>query len=136
MKKGFWFKKHVGEDRKLPKGKIKIELSKDIDAAALTLEQVKRNDCCKKKRLRKRPLPKKLPQKKHQQKRNKLWNLIFYHGDNEIIQYVSSLSTQNMGSKVAFHTDKDFPDLDIKLRLQLLVFQKIAAIKKLIKNLI
>ena len=32
--------------------------------------------------------------------------------DNEIIQYVSSLSTQNMGSKVAFHTDKDFPDLD------------------------
>ena len=29
--------------------------------------------------------------------------------DNEIIQYVSSLSTQNMGSKVAFHTDKDFP---------------------------
>jgi len=32
--------------------------------------------------------------------------------DNEIIEYVSSLSTQNMGSKVAFHTDKDFPDLD------------------------
>lgn len=32
--------------------------------------------------------------------------------DNEIIQYISSLSTQNMGSKVAFHTDKDFPDLD------------------------
>jgi len=32
--------------------------------------------------------------------------------DNEIIQYISSLSTQNMGSKVVFHTDKDFPDLD------------------------
>lgn len=32
--------------------------------------------------------------------------------DNEIIQYISSLSTQNMGSKVAFHTDKEFPDLD------------------------
>jgi hypothetical protein len=32
--------------------------------------------------------------------------------DNEIIQFVSSLSSQHMGSKVAFHTDKDFPDLD------------------------
>src|SRR5690606_23052141 len=32
--------------------------------------------------------------------------------DNEIIQFVNSLSSQHMGSKVAFHTDNDFPDLD------------------------
>ena len=32
--------------------------------------------------------------------------------DNEIIQYISELSSQHMGNKVAFHTDLDFPDLD------------------------
>jgi len=32
--------------------------------------------------------------------------------DNNIIQYISGLSTQHLGSKVAFHTDKEFPDLD------------------------
>lgn len=32
--------------------------------------------------------------------------------DNEIIQYINGLSTQHLGSKVAFHTDKDFPDID------------------------
>lgn len=32
--------------------------------------------------------------------------------DNEIIQLVNTLSSQHMGSKVAFHTDNDFPDLD------------------------
>lgn len=32
--------------------------------------------------------------------------------DNEIIQYINGLSSQHLGSKVAFHTDKDFPDID------------------------
>lgn len=32
--------------------------------------------------------------------------------DNEIIQYINGLSTQHLGSKVAFHTEKDFPDID------------------------
>ena len=32
--------------------------------------------------------------------------------DNEILEYINGLSSQHMGSKVAFHTDKDFPDLD------------------------
>jgi len=32
--------------------------------------------------------------------------------DNEILEYIKGLSSQHMGSKVAFHTDKDFPDLD------------------------
>jgi hypothetical protein len=32
--------------------------------------------------------------------------------DNDIIQYIKGLSSQHLGSKVAFHTDKDFPDLD------------------------
>jgi arginase family enzyme len=32
--------------------------------------------------------------------------------DNEIIQYINGLSTQHLGSKVAFHTDNDFPDID------------------------
>ncbi|MBF6640530.1 formimidoylglutamase [Flavobacterium sp. J49] len=32
--------------------------------------------------------------------------------DSEIIQYVKTLSSQHLGSKVAFHTDKDFPDTD------------------------
>lgn len=32
--------------------------------------------------------------------------------DEEIIQYVSTLSSQHLGSKVAFHTDKEFPDFD------------------------
>ena len=32
--------------------------------------------------------------------------------DNEIIQYINGLSTQHLGSKVAFHTDKDFPNID------------------------
>ncbi|MGL2963114.1 formimidoylglutamase [Flavobacterium sp. RSB2_4_14] len=30
--------------------------------------------------------------------------------DNEIIQYINGLSSQHLGSKVSFHTDKDFPD--------------------------
>lgn len=32
--------------------------------------------------------------------------------DSEIIQFVSGLSTQHLGCKVSFHTDKDFPDID------------------------
>jgi hypothetical protein len=32
--------------------------------------------------------------------------------DQEIIQYVNGLSSQHLGSKVAFHTEKDFPDTD------------------------
>ena len=32
--------------------------------------------------------------------------------DNEIIQYIKGLSSQHLGSKVAFHTDNDFPDID------------------------
>ena len=32
--------------------------------------------------------------------------------DNEIIQYINELSSQHLGSKIAFHTDKDFPDID------------------------
>ena len=32
--------------------------------------------------------------------------------DNEILEYTNGLSSQHMGSKIAFHTDKDFPDLD------------------------
>jgi arginase family enzyme len=32
--------------------------------------------------------------------------------DNEIIQYINGLSSQHLGSKVVFHTDKDFPDID------------------------
>jgi len=32
--------------------------------------------------------------------------------DNEIIQYITGLSSQHLGSKVAFHTEKDFPDID------------------------
>lgn len=32
--------------------------------------------------------------------------------DNEIIQYVKGLTSQHLGSKVSFHTDKDFPDTD------------------------
>ena len=32
--------------------------------------------------------------------------------DDEIIQYVNSLTSQHLGNKVAFHTDKDFPDVD------------------------
>ena len=32
--------------------------------------------------------------------------------DNDIIQYINGLSSQHLGSKVAFHTDKEFPDLD------------------------
>lgn len=32
--------------------------------------------------------------------------------DNEIIQYVNGLSSQHLGSKVVFHTEKDFPDTD------------------------
>ena len=33
--------------------------------------------------------------------------------DNEIIEYIKGLSSQHLGSKVSFHTDKDFPDLDL-----------------------
>jgi hypothetical protein len=32
--------------------------------------------------------------------------------DSEIIQYVKALSSQHLGSKIAFHTDKEFPDTD------------------------
>jgi arginase family enzyme len=32
--------------------------------------------------------------------------------DNEIVQYIKGLSSQHLGSKVAFHTEKDFPDID------------------------
>jgi arginase family enzyme len=32
--------------------------------------------------------------------------------DNEIIQYINTLSSQHLGSKVVFHTDKEFPDID------------------------
>jgi arginase family enzyme len=32
--------------------------------------------------------------------------------DDEIIQYVKGLSSQHLGSKVSFHTNKDFPDTD------------------------
>lgn len=32
--------------------------------------------------------------------------------DNEIIQYIQGLSSQHLGSKVAFHIEKDFPDVD------------------------
>lgn len=32
--------------------------------------------------------------------------------NNEIIEFKNNLSSQQLGSKVAFHTDKDFPDLD------------------------
>lgn len=32
--------------------------------------------------------------------------------DHEIIQYINGLSSQHLGSKVAFHTEKDFPDTD------------------------
>ena len=32
--------------------------------------------------------------------------------DNEIIQYIKGLSSQHLGSKTAFHTEKDFPDID------------------------
>ncbi len=31
---------------------------------------------------------------------------------HEIIQFVNGLSTQHLGSKVAFHTDNDFPDIE------------------------
>ena len=32
--------------------------------------------------------------------------------DNQIVQYVQSLTSQNLGSKVALHSETDFPDLD------------------------
>mgnify|MGYP006178347723 FL=1 len=32
--------------------------------------------------------------------------------DNDIIKYINGLSSQHLGSKVVFHTDKEFPDLD------------------------
>lgn len=32
--------------------------------------------------------------------------------DFELIQYVEKLSNQHLGTKIAFHTDKDFPNLD------------------------
>ncbi len=38
---------------------------------------------------------------------------------SEIIQYVNGLSSQHLGSKVAFHTDKDFPDID-KVKIAIL----------------
>lgn len=35
---------------------------------------------------------------------------------NEMFQWIEGLSSQHLGSKVAFHTDKDFPDLN-KIRI-------------------
>jgi len=32
--------------------------------------------------------------------------------DNEILQFIKEVSSQQLGSKVVFHTDKDFPDLN------------------------
>lgn len=32
--------------------------------------------------------------------------------DHEIMQFINGLSSQHLGSKVAFHTEKDFPDTD------------------------
>jgi len=32
--------------------------------------------------------------------------------DNEILQFIKEISSQQLGSKVVFHTDKDFPDLN------------------------
>ena len=32
--------------------------------------------------------------------------------DDEIIQYINGLSSQHLGSKVVFHTDKEFPDIE------------------------
>ena len=116
-KKVFWWKKPVGENRLFLKAKLKIELNKDIDASKLTLAQVKemiaaQNSEKEDQQLKKRPL-RNLPPKKHPLKRNKLWNSIFCHQlINEIIQYIKGLSSQHLGSKVAFHTEKDFPDID------------------------
>ena len=39
--------------------------------------------------------------------------------DNEIIQYINGLSTQHLGSKVVFHTEKEFPDID-KLKIAII----------------
>jgi arginase family enzyme len=39
--------------------------------------------------------------------------------DNEIVQFVSTLSTQHLGNKVSFHTDKEFPDID-KIRVAII----------------
>ena len=66
----------------ITKGKIKIELNKDVDASKLTLAQVQDMIAQKtpaKKAAAKKPQPKKLLRKKRQlQKRNKRWNLIFW----------------------------------------------------------
>ena len=32
--------------------------------------------------------------------------------DNSIIEFVKSLTSQNLGSKVVLHSETDFPDLD------------------------
>ena len=32
--------------------------------------------------------------------------------DNEILQFIKEFSSQQLGSKIVFHTDKDFPDLN------------------------
>jgi len=39
--------------------------------------------------------------------------------DHKIIQYINELSSQHLGSKVAFHTDKDFPDIN-KLKIAII----------------
>ena len=39
--------------------------------------------------------------------------------DNEIIQYINGLSSQHLGSKVVFHTNNDFPDID-KVRIAII----------------
>lgn len=38
--------------------------------------------------------------------------------DHEMLQFINGLSSQHLGSKVAFHTEKDFPDTDkVKIAL-------------------
>jgi len=39
--------------------------------------------------------------------------------DNEILQFIKEISTQQLGSKVVFHTAKDFPDLK-KIRIAII----------------
>jgi DNA topoisomerase-1 len=63
----------------ITKGKIKIELSKDVDATKITLAQVQ--EIIEKKHLpKKQRLKRAAAQKKRQRlKRNSAWNLIFWN---------------------------------------------------------
>ena len=60
----------------ITKGKIKIELNKDIDASKLTLDKVK--EMIEAKTPTKKTAAKKVQPKKRQQKRNNTWYLIFF----------------------------------------------------------